>query len=88
MTSIEGYHAFSNCTGLSSITIQAVNPPAITGYDYTNLMLFEYTNDCPIYVPAGSVEAYKVAKDWCVLASRIQAITGGETPEVPGGGED
>ena len=29
---------------------------------------------CPIYVPAGSVEAYKAAQIWSEYADRIQAI--------------
>ena len=35
--------------------------------------MFNNTNDCPIYVPAGSVEAYKVAQYWSDYADRIQA---------------
>jgi len=34
-------------------------------------------NDCPIYVPAASVEAYKSAPIWSNFADRIQAIPGG-----------
>ena len=36
--------------------------------------VFNYTNDCPIYVPAGSVDVYKDAEGWSEYASRIQAI--------------
>ena len=66
VTSIGGY-AFNRCTMLSSITINAITPPTLSGAG-----VFNNTNNCPIYVPAGSVEAYKSA--WSNYASRIQAI--------------
>ena len=34
----------------------------------------DYTNNCPIYVPSASVNAYKSANNWSTYASRIQAI--------------
>lgn len=63
-----GNYAFSNCTGLTSITVKATTPPTLG----TNV--FSSTNDCPIYVPADSVNAYKTATNWSSYASRIQAI--------------
>jgi hypothetical protein len=36
--------------------------------------VFADTNDCPIYVPADSVDAYKAAENWSQYAKRIQAI--------------
>lgn len=63
-----GMMAFYNCTSLSSITIRATTPPS------GGSMMFDYTNDCPIYVPVGSVDAYKVASGWSTYADRIQAI--------------
>jgi len=35
---------------------------------------FDSTNNCQIYVPAASVDAYKAATNWSSYASRIQAI--------------
>jgi hypothetical protein len=36
---------------------------------------FQDTNNCPIYVPAESVDAYKAAaRHWNDYADRIQAI--------------
>ena len=61
--------AFYRCTSLTSITVNAETPPTIG----TNV--FNYTNDCPIYVPSGSVNAYKSATNWSTYASRIQAIS-------------
>ena len=68
VTSI-GNNAFYNCTSLSSITVNALTPPTLG----TNV--FDSTNNCPIYVPSGSVNAYKSATNWSTYASRIQAIS-------------
>lgn len=57
--------AFYNCNSLTGITIEATTPPTL-GYE-----AFEGTNNCPIYVPCGSVEAYKTASGWSVYGSRI-----------------
>jgi len=67
VTSI-GLAAFSSCSGLTSITVEATTPPTL---GHANA--FSNTNDCPIYVPSGSVEAYKSASGWSDYANRIQA---------------
>lgn len=67
VTSIWDY-AFSNCYSLTSVTVNAVTPPTLYGDAFDN------TNNCPIYVPAGSVNDYKSASGWSSYASRIQAI--------------
>ncbi len=64
-----GYSAFQGCASLTSVTIYATTPPTLS-----NNALY-YTNDCPIYVPSGSVNAYKSASGWSTYSSRIQAIT-------------
>ena len=63
-----GEDAFSNCGRLQSITINAATPPTLV-YKYEF-----YDTNCPIYVPSGSVNAYKTATNWSEYASRIQAI--------------
>lgn len=68
VTRIEG-GAFRQCSGLTSVTCLATTPPTMT-----NNNVFESTNNCPIYVPAQSVNAYKSATNWSTYASRIQAI--------------
>ena len=68
VTSIDSY-AFASCTGLTSITAEAVTPPTLESG------AFDGTNNCSIYVPAASVQAYKSASGWSDYASRIQAIT-------------
>jgi len=69
VTSI-GDYAFSGCRSFTNITVNAITPPTL-GED-----VFADTNDCIIYVPATSVDAYKeaVAEGWSTYASRIQAI--------------
>ena len=58
-----GWFAFAYCTGLTSVTIEAETPPTL-GSD-----VFYYTNNFPIYVPCGTLEAYKTA--WA-YADRIR----------------
>lgn len=62
---------FNGCTGLNAIIIEAIKPPLTENrMEYT----FVDTNDCPIFVPEGSVNAYKEANDWSQYASRIYPI--------------
>ena len=68
VTSI-GNRALRNCSGLTSITVEATTPPTLALYN-----VFDGTNNCPIYVPPQSVDAYKSATNWSTYASRIQAI--------------
>lgn len=62
--------AFRNCTSLTSVTINADTPPRLMG-----AYVFFNTNNCPIYVPSESVEAYKTANYWNSYADRIQPIS-------------
>lgn len=68
VTSI-GDNAFNGCRKLTSITVNAITPPTLG----TNAP-FGNTNNCPIYVPSQSVEAYKSAYMWSDYASRIYPI--------------
>lgn len=68
VTRIDQY-AFKECSSLTSITVEATTPPLNV------LFAFDDTNNCPIYVPAESVETYKAASGWSNYSSRIQAIT-------------
>jgi hypothetical protein len=67
VTSI-GDRAFYGCTRMASITVEAVNPPA----DVTNETFFDETNECPIYVPATSMNRYRDSWGW--YAYRMYAI--------------
>ena len=67
VTSI-GSSAFWSCPNLSSITCEAVTPPAC-GFD-----AFEYVEkSIPLYVPIGSGEAYAAADQWSDFTN-IQAV--------------
>ena len=63
-----GKLAFFLSNSLTSITCLSETPPALGNYNNA----FDNTNNCPIYVPEDSVDAYKTA--WSTYASRIQAI--------------
>ena len=58
VTSIGGY-AFWNCTALTNLTCRAAVPPAI---EYGTFNKVDKT--IPVYVPAGSIEAYRTAEYW------------------------
>ncbi|MBO4340872.1 MAG: leucine-rich repeat protein [Bacteroidales bacterium] len=60
--------SFKGCRHLKNIIVKALSVPT-GGYQ-----MFDDTNNCPIYVPAVSVNAYKTAGYWSNYASRIQAI--------------
>ncbi len=57
VTSI-GIAAFLVCSKLTAITCKATTPPSI---DFT---FHDVSKSIPVYVPAGSVEAYKAAEGW------------------------
>ena len=68
VTSIGG-GAFRDCNRLTSIICKATTPPSIKGF----MQPFDNTNNCPIYVPKDSVDAYRTS--WAkYAANRIQAI--------------
>ena len=69
VTSI-GTNAFRGCANLSSVTIEATTPPILGDY------VFDNTNNCPIYVPAESVESYKAAWIATEYVNRIFAAGG------------
>ena len=65
VTSI-GNNVFNGCSSLTSITVNATTPPTLGSNTFSN------TNNCSIYVPAESLEAYQ--NSWSTYADRIQAI--------------
>lgn len=73
-----GDQAFCDSVYLQSITCYATTPPELeihtTSWGTSGYMNFSSTGNCPIYVPAASVDAYKAATGWNTYASRIQAI--------------
>ena len=67
VTSI-GTRAFYGCDSLTSITVKATTPPSLGSSDVIP------SNVTNIYVPAGSVNAYKAATGWSDYADKISAI--------------
>ncbi len=63
-----GDSAFKECTHFKKITIHSAKPILLA----ENAL--DETNDCPIYVPYGSVEAYKSAPGWKKYADRIVGL--------------
>ena len=61
-----GFGAFGGCEGLTSITVNAINPPAIRELTFENV-----DKSIPVYVPAGSVEAYKAAGGWSKFSNIV-----------------
>ncbi len=59
VTSIDMF-AFDRCTDVTSIYCDAVNPPAC----YDNSFHNDTKRNCTLYVPSGSVDAYKAANAW------------------------
>ncbi len=62
-----GYRAFWNCGSITSIIMEATTPPTMNNESFSGALSY------PIYVPAGSVDAYKTANNWRNIASRIFA---------------
>lgn len=71
---IIGDKVFNNCSSLQSITIEATTPPTLGNKALNN------TNNCPIYVPCESVQAYKTATNWSKYADRITCAGGSDEP--------
>ena len=73
ITSI-GIRGLRDCTGLQKIIVRAATPPTLGADALTS------TNNCPIYVPDASLEAYKTATNWNKYADRIHPLS-----EIEGG---
>ena len=72
VTTIES-DSISWCQDLSKIVIEATRQPNISLGEYEDAP-FDGCNDCLIYVPAASVNAYKTASIWELVADRIVAM--------------
>lgn len=68
-TSIAAY-SFYGCTALETFICRATTPPTLA-----NVNAFTNTNNCPIYVPDASLEAYKTATNWNNFSSRIKPLS-------------
>ena len=61
-----GDEAFRGCSGLTEIVMIGTTPPSLGSY-----YAFSNTNNCPIYVPYESQDAYKTATNWNDYEDRI-----------------
>ena len=70
VTSI-GASAFSSCYGVAEYHLKPTTPPTLLNKNaFKNI-----SSDCIIYVPQGSLEAYKTATNWATYASYMQEET-------------
>ena len=70
VTSI-GASAFSDCYGVAEYHLKPTTPPTLLNPNaFKNI-----PSDCIIYVPQGSLEAYRTASNWGTYASHMQEET-------------
>ena len=67
-----GRRAFYKCSSLTSVYCKATTPPVASSLYETWIAFDNNASGRKIYVPAGSVEAYKTAPGWSEYASYIQ----------------
>ena len=67
VTSIRSY-AFSTCYGVKEYHLLPTTPPTLS----STTAFADIPNDCIIYVPAGSLEAYQTATNWSAYADQMQ----------------
>ena len=72
-----GGSSFESCKKCERIICRASVPPTLG-----NTWVFADTNNCPIYVPDASLEAYRNATNWNTYASRILPMSEFETVYV------
>ena len=65
-----GGSSFESCKKCERIICRATTPPTLG-----NAWVFAETNNCPIYVPDASLEAYKTATNWNQYADRIKPLS-------------
>jgi len=67
VTSI-GASAFNGCYGMSEYHFKPTTPPTLANSNAFSTI----PSDCIIYVPQGSLNAYKTATNWSTYASHMQ----------------
>jgi len=63
-----GANAFGGCSGMAEYHLKPTVPPALADANAFSGI----PSDCVIYVPAGSLEAYRTAENWSVYADRMR----------------
>ena len=81
VTSI-GSFVFDGCSSLTAITCHAVTPPTIDSDTFQGV-----DKGIPVYVPAGSVEAYKEAKYWSEFTNYVGIEAGIDKSQLTTGSE-
>ena len=66
-----GNGAFCDCSSLTAITCNAITPPTVA-----SLTFYGVDKSIPVYVPAGSVEAYKSASYWSEFTNIVASSLG------------
>ena len=66
-----GNNAFYNCYGMAEYHLKPTIPPTLSNETAFNGI----SDDCIIYVPQGSLEAYQTATNWATYASHMQEET-------------
>ena len=70
VTSI-GNNVFGSCYSMAECHLKPTTPPTLSNKDaFTDIQ-----DDCIIYVPQGSLEAYQTATNWATYASHMQEET-------------
>ena len=70
VTSI-GNNVFCNCYGMAEYHLKSTTPPTLSSTNTFDGI----PDDCIIYVPQGSLEAYQTATNWATYASHMQEET-------------
>lgn len=63
-----GDNSFGYCTSIKFYHIKPTSPPTISNM----YVFYSIPDECPIYVPDNSIEAYKTASGWAELADHIK----------------
>ena len=79
-----------NVSNIIAVIVRAVIPPSVPEEfnAFSDYIDGVDVADYPIYVPAGSVNAYKTALGWSQYADRIFSMEGGIVPGSGDGGDD
>lgn len=84
-----GEFAFTGCSNLTSIICRAINPPSLPRqYSSWGDAFYSTPDGCLIYVPVGSVNAYKTAEVWSEYADRIHSLEEYVVPDPGNDGND
>lgn len=69
VTSI-GSYAFSSCSGMTSIVSECTTPPTLGSNCFQNV-----NTDIPVFVPQGTIAAYKAASGWSAFTKYVSVKT-------------